>query len=343
MQVDAMTGPLPLREMGEFARVAEAAGFSGVVLTEGGRTAYSAVAVGVLATERLHWATGIAVAFPRSPMITAQLAWELAEASGGRFRLGIGTQVRAHIERRYGMPFDPPGPRLRDYVETVRAVFAAFAGEAPLDHRGDFYELTLLNPQWSPDPLDVSPPPIDIAAVNPWMLRMAGEVADGVHVHPLGQAAYLADIVPAELAAGAARAGRDAADVARIVPCFTIVGDTDEERAWYRDFVRTQLAFYGSTPNYAFIFDEAGFDGTTARVRERQKAGDAAGMADQISDDIVAAFAVEAGWGDLATALTERYAGLADRLVLYLAGPAWRRNRDHFEAMGEVARRISAV
>ena len=154
------------------------------MVTEAGRTAYLSCAAAALAAD-IDVLTGIAVAFPRSPMVTAATAWELAETSGGRFRLGLGTQVRAHVERRYGAEFDPPGPRIRDYVQAVRACFAAFRGDAPLDHHGPFHELTLLPRMWSPGPIDVSDPPIDLAAVNPWMLRLAGELADGVHVHPL--------------------------------------------------------------------------------------------------------------------------------------------------------------
>ena len=154
---------------------------------------------------------------------------ELQELTGGRFRLGLGTQVRTHVVRRYGVEFEHPGPRLRDYVRAVKACFAGFRGE-PLDHHGEFYELTFLNRQWSPGPLDVADPKVDIAAVNPWMLTMAGEVADGVHVHPIGEPGYLARHVLPCLSEGAIRAGRPAGEVDVIVPVTTIVGDTDEER-----------------------------------------------------------------------------------------------------------------
>ena len=201
-----------------------------MLLTEGGRTAYTAATAAALGAPELELSTGVAVAFPRSPMITAQNAWELQELTGGRFRLGLGTQVRTHVVRRYGVEFEHPGPRLRDYVRAVKACFAGFRGE-PLDHHGDFYELTFLNRQWSPGPLDVADPKVDIAAVNPWMLTMAGEVADGVHVHPIGEPGYLERHVLPCLAEGAIRAGRPAGDVDVIVPVTTIVGDTDEQRA----------------------------------------------------------------------------------------------------------------
>ena len=148
---------------------------------------------------------------------------------------------------------------------------------------------------------------------------MAGEVADGVHVHPLGEPGYLARHVLPRLAAGAAQGGRDVAELSVIVPALTIVGDTDEEIATARELARLSLSFYGSTPNYAFIWDEAGFEGTTARVREKQKAGDFAGMAAEITDDHLAVFATEASWDTFADALVDKYGGIVDRLVLYSA------------------------
>ncbi|WP_066897468.1 TIGR03617 family F420-dependent LLM class oxidoreductase [Mycolicibacterium houstonense] len=337
MYVDVMTVPQPLARIGELARRTQSAGFSGLLLTETGRTAYLSAAVASQLAPGLELSTGVAVAFPRSPFITAASAWELQEATGGRFRLGIGTQVRTHVVRRYGVPFEHPGPRLRDYALAVKACFAAFR-TGKLDHHGDFYDLDFITPQWSPGPIGEPDPKIDIAAVNPWMLRMAGEVADGVHIHPIGEPGYIARHVLPNLAAGAATAGRSPDDIAKIVPVMTIVGDSDEERANERELVRASMSFYGSTPNYAFIWDEAGFDGTTARLRERQKAGDFAGMAAQITDDHIAAFATESTWDGLADALTTKYQGIATRLVLYnaLGGP------DRLERYGEIARRLSS-
>ncbi|MGB7871550.1 MAG: TIGR03617 family F420-dependent LLM class oxidoreductase [Mycobacterium sp.] len=339
MQVDAMTTPAPLRRIGDLARRAQSGGFSGLLFTETGRTAYLNAAVASQAAPELELSTGVAVAFPRSPFVTAATAWELQEASGGKFRLGLGTQVRTHVVRRYGVDFERPGPRLRDYVRAVKACFSAFR-TGKLDHHGDFYDLNFITPQWSPGPIDAPDPKVDIAAVNPWMLRMAGEVADGVHIHPLGEPGYLTRHALPDIAEGAAKAGRSQSDIALIVPVMTIVGDTDEERAKERELVRASMSFYGSTPNYAFIWDEAGFDGTTARIREKQKAGDFAGMAAQISDEHIAAFATESTWDGLADALTEKYATIATRIVLYnsLSAPG---DSDRIERYGEVARRVS--
>lgn len=336
MHVDVMLTPQPLQRMDGTAKALRDFGFDGILFTEAGRTAYLSAAVAAAAAPELELSTGVAVAFPRSPMVTAQVAWELHEATNGKFRLGLGTQVRTHIVRRYGVEFDSPGPRLRDYVRAVKACFAGFRGE-PLDHRGDFYELTWLNRQWSPGPIDVPDPKVDIAAVNPWMLRMAGEVADGVHVHPIGEPGYLHRHVLPNVARGAQEVGRSVDEVSIIVPVNIIVGDTDEEREADRQVMRSMLSFYGSTPNYAFIWDEAGFDGTTARVREHQKAGDLAGMAAQITDDHLGTFCTEATWDGLAQALVDKYGDVASRLVLYnamMGDPA------RIERFGEVAKQI---
>jgi probable F420-dependent oxidoreductase len=173
MHVDAMTTPAPLRRIGDIARRAQSAGFSGLLFTETARTAYLNAAIASQAAPGLELSTGVAVAFPRSPFVTAATAWELQEASGGKFRLGLGTQVRTHVVRRYGMDFERPGPRLRDYVLAVKACFSAFR-TGKLDHHGEFYNLDFITPQWSAGPIDAPDPKVDIAAVNPWMLRMAG-------------------------------------------------------------------------------------------------------------------------------------------------------------------------
>jgi probable F420-dependent oxidoreductase len=342
MRINLMSGPQELHSIQALARDTERAGFSGITFTEAGRTAYLSVAAAALATERLEFSTGIAVAFPRSPMITAGVAWELQDASRGRFRLGLGTQVRAHITRRYGVEFDPPGPRMRDYVSALRAIFRAYEGKETLDHRGPYYELTLLNPMWSPGPIDYPAPAIDIAAVGPYMLKLAGELCDGIHIHPLHSLKYLTDVVAPAVAEGAGRAERDPAEVELLVPVLTIVGDSEEEKAKSRAICRQQVAFYGSTPNYALQFDLLGFEGTTQRLRERQKAGDMAGMAEVISDEILQHYTVEASWDEIADRLVERYEGRANRLIIYTAGMDYARDPSSIDRWGAVAKAVAA-
>jgi len=341
LRFDAMIGPQPLRQAGDVARRVGEAGFTGLVVTEAGRTAYLTCAAACLAAD-IDVLTGIAVAFPRSPMVTAATAWELAETSGGRFRLGLGAQVRAHIERRYGVAFDRPGPRLREYVLALRHIFRAFRGEEELAVSGEFYTFSLLPPMWSPGPIAVPDPPIDVAAVNPWMVRMAGEVADGVHVHPLNTPRYLAETLVPNLRAGAARAGRDPGELEVIVPAFIVAGDSDEERRVWLERARVQVAFYGSTPNYAFIFEQLGRPGTTERIRERHKVGDVAGMAAVIDDELLAHFVTTGTWSEVAGRVVERYRGVATRVVSYFSGADVVTDPARFERWGDVARRVTA-
>jgi probable F420-dependent oxidoreductase len=222
----------------------------------------------------------------------------------------------------------------------VRAILAAFRGEEPLTFEGEFYTFTLLTPQWTPGPIAHDRIPIDVAGVNPWMLRMAGEVADGLHVHPLNNPTYLRETVLPNLAQGAARAGRDRSDLTVFAPCFTAAGETDEEVAAGREQLRRQLSFYGSTPNYAFLFEQVGFPGTTERIRERQKAGDLDGMAAVIDDDLLDVFAVSGTWSEVPGRLVERFSGLADRVVLYLAGTDLTTQPAQLERWGAVAAEV---
>jgi probable F420-dependent oxidoreductase len=341
MDVDVMASGGRLRDVQQLAAETRDGGFGGMTFTETGRTAYLSVAAAALAAPELTYSTGVAVAFPRSPMVTAATAWELADATDGKFLLGIGTQVRAHIERRYSSDFEHPGPRLRDYVEALRAIFRAFQGTEPLAYRGEFYRHELLPAMWSPGPIAHPDIPIYVSAVGPWMLRMAGEVADGIHVHPLHSRRYVEELLLPRVADGAAAAGRDASAVALAVPVFTIIGDTEEERAPWRALARSQIAFYGSTKNYAFQFDLLGFEGTSARLNERLKAGDVAGMADLVNDEMLAELAIEASWDELGDRLVERYDGVASRLILYFAEAMRRRDPASFARLGEVARDVA--
>ena len=342
MHMDVMVTSSRWAAVAELARSVEEEGFSGLLFTESGRTPWMNLAAAASAAPSLDLSTGVAVAFVRSPMVTASLAWELAEETGGRFRLGLGSQVKAHVERRYSAEFDPPGPRLRDYVLAVRASLRAFAGEEALHHEGPFYNLTLLPPTWAPRAHGFAVP-IDVSAVGPWMCAMAGEVADGIHVHPLHSLPYLQNRLLPAVAKGAARAGRDPKEVQLTIPVFAVPGDSPEEQAPLLAVARTQIAFYGSTRNYAFQFDDLGFEGTSAKLNQHLKAGDMGAMADTITDDMLEHFAVRAPWDELADRLVDRYGGLATRLVMYTAEWSMRADPKNAGRWGEVARAVRAA
>ena len=324
-----------------FARQLQDAGFSGLLYTETSSVPWMSITAAAMAAPEMFFTTGIAVAFPRSPMVSAAVAYEINGNTGGRFRLGLGSQVRAHVERRYSSEFERPAARMRDYILAVKACFRAFNQDEKLSHEGDFYNLSLLPRDWSPRPHD-HPMYVDISAVGPLMTRVAGEVADGVHVHPLHSMPYIENRLLPDLAAGAAKADRDVDDLELLIPVFACPGDTPEERADYVAAAKRQIAFYGSTPNYHFQFDDLGFEGTTGRIREKFKAGELDTIGDVITDEMLEHYAVVASWDDLADKLLDRYRGTAGRVIVYLGESQMRRDPNHLARWGEVAQAVRA-
>lgn len=341
MEIDLMTGGLSWQDSADLARKLADANFSGMLYTETSQVPWMQIAAAAMAAPDLFFTTGIAVAFPRSPMVSAAVAHEINGNTGGRFRLGLGSQVKAHITRRYSAEFDRPAARLRDYALAVKACWRAFNREEKLAHEGEFYNLSLLPRDWSPKPHDHQMS-VDISAVGPLMCRVAGEVADGVHVHPWHSMHYINNRLLPSVAEGAAKAGRSVDDIDLIIPVFAVPGDTSEERAPYLALARRQIAFYGSTPNYAFQFDDLGFEGTTGKIREKMKAGDLDTIGDLITDEMLEHFALVADWDDMADRLLERYDGTASRVVMYLGERQMRGEPAQLGRWGEIATAVRA-
>lgn len=313
MKFDASIHPVSLKEVPELAQAAESQGLDALWTSETQHDPFLPLALAAEHTTNLHLGTAIAVGFARSPGSVAYTAWDLAQASGGRFILGLGTQVRAHIERRFGMPWpDSPVGNLREFIQAVRALWRTWQHGERLNMRGEYYKLTLMTPFFNPGPIEHPDIPIYIAGVNTGLCRLAGEAADGFLVHPYHSARYLRDVVQPAIAQGAQRAGRQLEDVSLVVTAFVVTEPGEET------FAQAQLAFYASTPSYHPVMELHGW-GDVARdlsklVREQK--WDA--MAARISDEMLDTFAVVASTGDLATALRSRYEGLADRLMLYI-------------------------
>ena len=337
-----MTGAGTWSDTADFARLLEANSFSGMLFTETSEVPWMKIAAAAMAAPNLHFSTGIAVAFPRSPMISAAVAWEIAHNTQGRFRLGLGSQVKGHVVRRYSSEFQPAAARLADYVAAVKACIRAFRGDEPLAHDGPFYQLNYLPAAWSPPRHDFSDVKVDISAVGPLMTKVAGQVADGVHVHPLHSMHYIEHRLLPGVAAGAESAGRAGDQIELTIPVFAAPGDTPEERATLVSRARSQIAFYGSTPNYAFQFDDLGYEGTTPQLGALIRQGKFEEMAALITDEMLADYAVVCRWDELADRLIERYAGTASRLVMYLAEESIRRDPSAAARWGEVARAVRA-
>jgi probable F420-dependent oxidoreductase len=337
MEFDVYNFGSPLGEVSELAREVEDLGFSGMWFTESKHNPFLGCALAAAASDRLAIGTAIAVAFPRSPMVTAQAAWDLAALSGGRFILGLGTQVKAHMERRFSTKFEHPVAKMREYVLALRAIFRAFQEEEPLKFHGDFYAFSLLTEFFSPGPIAHPDVAIYVAGVNRLMARMAGEACDGFHVHPLHSRRYLEEVVRPAIAEGAARARRDPSDISLACPVFMIVGDNEEEIERARRLTRRQLAFYGSTRTYRPVLELHGWQDASSALHRLMSQGDIEAMEKVITDEMLDAFAVTASWEDLPGSVLDRYRGLVDRVFPYFVDTSWRASPERREHWREVA------
>lgn len=316
MKLDVRIGGT-LSEAGGLAREAEAMGFDGAWTSETAHDAFLPLVLAAEHTTRLTLGTSIAVAFPRSPMATAYIAWDLQRLSGGRFILGLGTQVKGHIQRRYGLAWDAPGPRLRDYIRALRAIWECWQQGTPLSYQGDHYSHTLMTPFFNPGPIDHPRVPIHIAGVQEYMCRLAGELCDGLHVHPFHSEKYLREIVLPAVEQGLQACGRTRGDVCLVGSTFFVTGETRAAMQTAREDVRRQIAFYASTPNYRVILECHGWGEIAKELTRRSVRADWEGMAALISDEMLEAFAIVGHPGEIPEKLRSRYAGLLDRLAIY--------------------------
>ena len=308
-----------LHNAGETARAAESLGFAGLWTSETKHDAFLPLAIAANETERIELGTSVAIAFSRSPMEMAQTAWDLQDLSGGRFILGLGTQVKAHVKRRFSMPWDRPVARLREYIGALRSIWSSFQTGEPLSFEGEFYRHTLITPFFNPGPLGQPEIPVFIAGVNTGLARLAGELCDGFHVHPFHSPEYVRRTVKPAIAEGAHNAGREPEEVELATSVFVVTGESDEEIGEQREKVRAQLAFYASTPTYRAVLEVHGWEEVGEKLGKlaRDKKWDE--MPDLITDEMLGAFAVEAAPDQVGGILKERYEGLIDRVALYEA------------------------
>jgi len=296
----------------------EAQGFSAAWSVEGQHDPFLPLALAARGTHHLELGTAIAVAFARNPMTCAQVAWDLQALSQGRFILGLGTQIRPHIEKRFSQPWSRPAARMREFALAVRAIWGCWGGGEKLDFRGEFYTHTLMTPFFQPGPLPSGPPRLFLAGVGPKLTEVAGEVADGFLVHPFHSPAFLrAETLPA-LLRGLARSGRTRADLA--VSCQTIVamGANAEQIETARQKARGQISFYGSTPSYKGVLEHHGRPTLQPELNRLSKQGRWAEMLGLVDDELFDAIAVSGTPAEVGRRLRERNAGFADRTTLML-------------------------
>lgn len=276
------------------------------------------VAAALLAgTSKLRVGTGVTVAFARSPFVLAQAAWELARASDGRFVLGLGTQVKAHLQRRFNVAGEQPADRLRDYVGALRAIWRSFQVGAPLHYEGPFYRHTLLTDYFNPGPIAHPDIPVFLAGVNARVVSLVGEVAQGLFAHPLHSRRYLVEAVVPALQTGLAASGRARSDVEVLVPVWVVTGRDEAEKAVAREAIRAQIAFYGSTRTYRGVFEVHGWGDIPPQLHALLAKGDRSSMLRLVTDEMVETFAVCADPNAVSHALSARLSGVADRVLLY--------------------------
>ena len=292
------------------AKIVESLGYDALMVEETKVDPYIVMALAAEATTKLGLGTAVAIAFARSPTVTAMAAWNLQRLSAGRFTLGLGTQVKGHIERRFGFHWSAPGPWMREYILAIRAVWESWQNRMPLDFNGEHYRLNLIVPLFDPGPIDHPHIPIHVAAVNEYMCQVAGEVADGVRPHPVCSAAYIKDVMLPSLHSGAALAGRDESQLSvSIKPLIATAPDEQDLEEKVRD-VRARISFYASTPAYRAAFDHHGLGDLADELRVLSKAQRWEEMPRFIDDDILHQYAVVGLYDDIAAKLKSRYGGL---------------------------------
>jgi probable F420-dependent oxidoreductase len=310
----AIDGPVDVRAD---AAAAERDGFDGYWLSEVKHDPFIGLALAATATERVDLGTSIALAFARNPMTTAVAANDLQAISGGRLVLGLGTQVKAHITRRFSMPWSHPAPRMREYVMALRAIWDTWHTGAPLDFRGEFYSHTLMTPMFEPQRHEFGPPAVLLAGVGETMTEVAGEVADGFLTHGFTTERYLREVTGPALARGRDKIGRTLAGFTVKGSPLVATGRTTEELETAKDGVRGQIAFYGSTPAYRSVLELHGWGDLGDRLHALSREGRWSEMGSLVDDEVLTAFAVVGPPEEAGAEVVQRYGDVLDRLQLY--------------------------
>jgi probable F420-dependent oxidoreductase len=301
----------------ESARLAESVGYDGIWSAETQHDPFLPLVLAAEHTERIKLGTGIAVAFARNPMNLAMMANDLQTMSEGRFMLGLGSQIKPHIEKRFSMPWSHPAPRMRELILAIRAIWASWADGSKLAFRGEFYRHTLMTPMFDPGPNPFGNPAIFLAAVGELMTEVAGEVADGMLAHGFTTERYLREVTVPALERGLAASGRVRSDVEISYPGFVVTGVDEAGFAAAAKAVKTQMAFYGSTPAYRSVLELHGWGDLQTELNTLSKRGEWEAMADLIDDEMLATFAVVGELDDIAGLVLERFGGVVDRFNFY--------------------------
>jgi probable F420-dependent oxidoreductase len=319
MKFDASLLVHNLEQMPALAKFADEAGFDGVWTFETAHEPFLPLVLAAEHSRRLSLGTSVAVAFARSPAILAYLAWDLARFSKGRFILGLGTQVKGHNERRFGVKWEKPADKMREVILAVRAFWGCWQNRTKLDFRGEFFKLNLMTPFFSPEPHEYHRIPIFVAGVNRGMCQLAGELCEGFHAHPLHTARYLRERVLPNIESGLAKAGRQRTSMQVSSAIFVIPTDDSQQAQRYEQEIREQIAFYASTPPYRPVFDLEGWGAVADKLKGLAARGRWPEMPSLITDEMLERFALRGTWADLPEKVLKKYDGLLDRVSYYFA------------------------
>jgi probable F420-dependent oxidoreductase len=314
MLVETNLRNLSIDEVQESARTAEELGLDVVCQAEITRDPFMLLTMASLATQRVRLATSVLIAFPRSPMVTAYASRTLHDLSGGRFELGLGTQVRGHIQRRFSSHWSSPGPQLREYVASLQAIFNTWQTGEPLDFQGDYYSFTLMTPEFNPGPSPLDPIKIQVAAVNPYNIKLAGELADSLRVHSFTTPSYISNVIWPYVREGASKNGRSLDGFEVIGGGFIATGATEEVVHQTREWARRRVAFYGSTRAYRPVLEHHGWPELGDKLRQLVKEERWDDLAPCISDDVLDVFCVAGTYDQIGKLAAERYAGVVNRI-----------------------------
>ena len=317
MKFDASLLVHDLSQMAALARFADETGFDGIWTFETAHEPFLPLVLAAEHSRRLSVGTSIAVAFPRSPMILAQIAWDLARFSRGRFILGLGTQVKGHNERRFGVKWERPVEKMRDVILAIHAIWDSWQNQTRLNYQGEFFKLTLMTPFFSPAPHEYSRIPIFGAGVNRRMCELAGELCEGFHVHPLHTSRYLQEKILPNIEIGLTRSQRKRSDIELSSSIFVIPTDDSAQATRFADEARQQISFYASTPPYRPVFELEGWGAVADELKVLATRGRWNEMPALISDEMLERFALRGSWAELPAKVLQKYDRLLDRVSYY--------------------------
>ena len=318
MDIDVVFADYSINDISKLSLIAEEVGFNCIWTSETKHNPFLPLSIASQNTSKIKLGTAISVALARSPMVLAYTSWDLSQLSNGRFFLGLGTQVGAHVKRRFGMPWNSPVAQLKEIISCIRHIWNCWQTQSPLDFNGKYYKLNLMTPFFNPGPIEYPDIPIYIAGVNEALCKTAGKLCDGFHVHPLHTEQYIQDLITPNIKLGCESTNRNIKDVSLSGSVFVITGPDSDSMTKTKEFVRSQIAFYSSTPTYSKVLEMHGWGEIANQLNKLSSSGNFRDMPKLITDEILENIAIIGEPHEIAPLALKKYSGLLDRINFYL-------------------------